>query len=98
MSLALEQNNVAKKIVALFVEILLQIEFSTLSLNNLELPCERPDISSDENLSITPDETSYLPGTTIAYNCQQGYQLIGNHSATCKDGCFQPPDIPNCQG
>lgn len=69
-----------------------------LLLVSLDGRCEKPDISADEHLSIEPNQAIYTNGSFITYICQVGYQLIGEPSAMCNNGHFQPADIPYCQG
>nr|XP_022315266.1 receptor-type tyrosine-protein phosphatase kappa-like [Crassostrea virginica] len=47
-----------------------------------EVECTLPNI--DQKLLVSPNKTKFHYNKTVEFQCEQGYELIGQHNATCQ--------------
>lgn len=46
------------------------------------MECTLPNL--DQQLLVSPNKTKFHYNKTVEFQCEQGYELIGQHNATCQ--------------
>ncbi|KAJ8026582.1 Sushi, von Willebrand factor type A, EGF and pentraxin domain-containing protein 1 [Holothuria leucospilota] len=59
------------------------------------ISCERP-VVEDSLVTLDPDYLKYPNGTTVQFECPEGYGLLGNSTATCLSADWNPFKEPEC--
>ena len=48
------------------------------------------------NITYSQQEGSFVNGTSVQYNCDQGYDILGNEKLLCVKGQWTPSQSPTC--